>query len=476
MQNESVVPVIKDENEPNAKLVFKPSSWLVQIDYINQLLRLNTSLIAVLAEAASGKTTFISLLQKELEPTIKSHVIKAIDSCSEAEFLSELQTAFELKAEKESKFSNLVAQVNEKQAPVLVIIDDTQNLPDSFLQEMLSELKNQTTNNFFHLCLVADFSLAASLFQLEGELIPTLELGNLTAVEAKTYLRSVLPESSQLDKILTSQGLEQFYETTKGNIARINAHKETLLKSVSMNSDEQGSYFLKSCSYLATAVFAIVAVFYFWQNQMFSSDQVEKAGAYAQPLAEIMQPLPSLIPIITKLHPKKVLVSQLPDINQALLTQASIIPPWYVAAVKQQVQPSPKRIVDIKLSEENDSSLVVRDRVLVIPKAIAGQKTSSQKPAAEKSLKQTKVTDKFYTIQLVASPKYGDIKRFMNENKIKENAQIRIANKQGLDWYVLTIGEYSQLRQAQEAIKNFPDDLIRFHPWIRPVAQLKSLG
>lgn len=472
MQNESIVPAIKDESGQSIKLVFKPSSWLVQIDYINQLLRLNTSRIAILAEAASGKTTFVSLLQTELDPTIKSHVIEAIESCSEADFLTELQTAFDLSDENEVKFANLVAQVNEKKASILVIIDDAQNLPDSFLQEMISELKNQTTNNFFHLCLVSDFSLAASLFQLEGELIPTLELGHLTAVETKTYLRSILPESNQLDKVLTSLGLEQFYEATKGNIARINAQRDTLLRSVSLNSDEQGRYFLKGCSYLATAVFALVAVFYFWQNHSFpSSDPVQNAQAYPQPIAEILQPLPSLVPIVPRLRAKQVLVSQLPDINQAMLSQASVIPPWFVAAVKQEVQPSPKRIVDIKLGDENDSSLVVRDRVVVIPKSIAAQKTAAKKP-----LKQARDKDKFYTIQLLASPKYGDIKRFMNENKIKDNAQIRIANKQGFDWYVLTIGEYSQLRQAQDAVKNFPEDLIRFHPWIRPVAQLKSLG
>ncbi len=55
------------------------------------------------------------------------------------------------------------------------------------------------------------------------------------------------------------------------------------------------------------------------------------------------------------------------------LTLVSYIAPWYVAAVKQPVQPSPlRKMITIALNEEgdefNDSSLVVMDKVVVIPK------------------------------------------------------------------------------------------------------------
>lgn len=49
---------------------------------------------------------------------------------------------------------------------------------------------------------------------------------------------------------------------------------------------------------------------------------------------------------------------------------ASRIPAWYLAAIKRQVLPSPKRIIDVKLDDDYEDSLVVRDRVIVIPKTI----------------------------------------------------------------------------------------------------------
>jgi DamX protein len=503
MQNEAMGPVIQDGI---AQQVFKPGSWLDKIEYINHLVLVNNILIAILAEPASGKTTFVNLLQSDLDPRIKSQVLRATVSFSQRDFLAQLDAASHLAIDTEINLANLVADINERKEPLLIIIDDAQHLPESFLQEALFEIKNQGSKGCFHLCLVADFSLAATLNKLEGDFIHTLEPGNLTAIETKTYLRSVLPASKKLDKTMTEQGLAKFYDLTKGNIASINAEMTAYFSPASANSDDQYKYLLRGASFLAAAAIALVASSYIWPNRFLPSsedfmDEYESTQTYA----EISQPLPSLIPIIPEREP--ILVSQLTDINQELRSKRSLIPSWYVAALNQQAQPSPRRVVDIKIDDENDDSLVVRDRVVVIPKmltilpieqvaknvvpkipALTKQRVlvvrkqkalaiKKQRPqAVAKQSVQAKVNNKPFTIQLMASLSQQNLKRFVESHKINETVKIRLTKRDGIDWYVLTIGEYNQKEHAKAVIKNLPAELARFNPWIRPVAQLKGLG
>ncbi|CDZ78656.1 cell division protein DamX [Legionella massiliensis] len=487
MQNEAIEPGIKEG--PVGKQVFKPSSWLTKIDYINHLVLFSNVMIAVLAERASGKTTFISLLQAGLDSNIKSHVIQAKAPFSQAELLTQLSTAFHLKADSDTKLRDLIAQINERKAQILLIIDDAQYLPDTFLQEVLSELKEQGASSFFHLCLVSDHSLSTSLNKMERELIHSLEPGNLTVTETKTYLRHVLPFSKKLDKTMTEKRLDHFYKLTEGNIARINAQMIDYFCFAATTSSDKRKYLIRGLSFAATAAVALIASSYIWQNQFLpSSVDLSSGHEFEESVAEISQPLPSLVPVVPVAERELILLSELPNIHQELIKRPSQIPAWYVAAMRQQVQPSPKRVVDVAIEDESDDSLVVRDRVVVIPKTIAipppAQVTETipeqiapvpvQQAAAPKAV--PKVIDRPFTIQLLASPKQEDIMRFVNNHKIKKTAKIRLTKRDGADWYVLTIGEYNQVEHAQAAIKSLPTELARYNPWVRPVSQLKATG
>ncbi|MBA3536921.1 MAG: SPOR domain-containing protein [Tatlockia sp.] len=502
MQNEAIVPVIQNGIPQQ---VFKPGSWLVTIEYINHQVLSNNLMIAVLAEPRSGKTTFVGLLQSELDSRVKSQVLTATASFSQVDFLAQLNAAYPMTIDAEINLANLVAGINERKEPLLIIIDDAQYLPDTFLQEALFEIKNQGNKGFFHLCLVADFSLAPILNKLEGDSIRTLETGNLTAIETKTYLRSVLPASKKLDKTMSEQRLTKFYELTKGNIASINAQMTPYFCPASVNSDEKYKYLLRGASFLAAAAIALVASSYLWPNRFLpSSEDFQDEYESAQSFAEISQPLPSLIPIIPEREP--ILISQLTEINQELLTKRSLIPSWYVATVNQ-VQPSPRRVVDIKIDDENDDSLVVRDRVVVIPKILTIQQIEQVAPevipkipvvtsqkvvgvAKQRPLLNTKpraqrirnkspqvsVKNKPFTIQLMASLSQNNLMHFVKSHKITETVKIRLTKRDGVDWYVLTIGEYKQREHAKAVLKDLPAELARFNPWIRPVAQLNALG
>jgi DamX protein len=139
---------------------------------------------------------------------------------------------------------------------------------------------------------------------------------------------------------------------------------------------EKRHYLLRNLSFLIIAALALCASPYIWQNRFLtSSTKLAMNNETIEVPTESSQPFASFIPFVPEMEREQILLSQLPDIFQALITQKSRIPAWYASATRQQVQPSPKRIVDVQLDDENDDSLVVRDRVVVIPKVIKGSQT-----------------------------------------------------------------------------------------------------
>jgi DamX protein len=249
-----------------------------------------------------------------------------------------------------------------------------------------------------------------------------------------------------------------------------------------LEADEQPKYLLRSVIFLAIAALALIASSYIWHSPYLpSSMDFADYDEDLKPIVEIIQPLPSFVSRIPA--EEMILVSQLIDINHELASQASKIAPWYLSAVNQPVQPSPRRIVDVKLDEEPfDDSLVVRDRVVVIPKTIP---LSQAKPTTQvvqlipqvskNQTAQDGVKSKPFTIQLMASFKEEDLRRFVHKHSIK-GIKITLTQRDKLNWYVLTLGEFQQKEQARAAIKNLPSELALFQPWVRPTADLYGLG
>lgn len=76
----------------------------------------------------------------------------------------------------------------------------------------------------------------------------------------------------------------------------------------------------------------------------------------------------------------------------------------------------------------------------------------------------------------MASPNQAKLKKFVATQKINKLVKIRLTKRDGIEWYVLTIGEYKQREQAKAYIQNLPASLSQFNPWVRPLAQLSALG
>ena len=487
MQNKVVEPDNQqDRTDAFVKQVFKPSSWLSKIEYINHLILFNNVMITVVAEQGAGKTTFTEVLQTGLDASINSVVIKAAANFSKFELLAQLNTFFGPLNPCEHDLANLVKEINERKTHVLVIIDDAHHLTDSFLQEVLGELEQQGDKGFFKICLMADFSLVARLNQLDNSLIYQVELGGLSEIETKTYLINSLASHKKLNNSFSDKRLTQFYQLTAGDISRINKQKTDYFCIKPVNNRS----WLRSMSFVATAAVALIGSSYIWKNQFLpSSINSPNSSELFDQYADVQQPLPSLIPIVPHIVKEPLLISRLPDINHELASQPSKIPIWFAGAIIQKSQPSPKRVVDVALEEEENDSLVLRDRVLFIPKSLSGnehiredkqqrlsqennlvksqKRSSSSKPTVVKAkkmsgsslksrpLKPVKITQKQFTIQLIASRKQEDLLRFLTSHKLKAGTKIRLTKRGGLDWYVLTLGEFGQLTQAPSGKKQF---------------------
>ncbi|WP_019217357.1 AAA family ATPase [Legionella tunisiensis] len=505
MHNEAIESGNQDEN-PRAKHVFKPSSWLTKIDFINHLVLFNNKMLTVLAEQGGGKTTFISLLQAGLDTSIKSHVVTATAPFSQADFLIQLAAIFHLRDDAEPTIANILHQINERKAHVLVIIDEAHHIPDILLQDILIALQQQKENNFFHFCLVSDFSIIASLNKLKADsfeaLIHTLEPGVLTESEMKTYLLHALPAPKRLDKTMTDKRLGQFYQLTGGNIARINSQMVSYFCPRSLKAGVQQKSFAKRLNIATSMVVVVLASVYLWQHQhLVSPDKLlPPEQDLPEPVTVISEePLSSVVPAVPQIQQEPELVSEMPVIRQQELV--SKIPAWYIAAEVQPVQPPPlKRITNIVLDDDegNDDSLVVMDRVVVIPKTLQKQSLTGIErgnPATRENISDTELKQRIaqsvtengkvikdkavkeqYTIQLQSSQNQDDLKRFIRSHHIELHAAIRLTKRQGMDWYVLTLGEYDQFAQAKVVVNNLPAELVRFKPWIRSLSGLKALG
>ena len=333
---------------------FKPSSWLAKINFINHLVLFNNVLMVVVAEKGAVKTTFMKLLRSSLDADIQSIAMAATPVFSSHDFICQVLDAVHLPREMDEPIlmDGLLDQINERQTPVLVIIDDAQFLSEDFLKELLTHIKKRGNKSFFHVCLLSDFSLVSPLNQFHREefkdFIHTIEPGSLSEIETKTYILSRLSTKNS-EKVVTEARMEQFYHLTSGNIARINTHLTHFFSPIEPKR-----------SYVGRLIFATVVLFailinstYWWYEQN-KREQLEGLTARAKLLQEFDE---------ARLSGEAVK----PFLEERLTSQ---ILPYTVASVHLTVEPAPLKRVLADALEEDDffqGNLVVMDKVVVIP-------------------------------------------------------------------------------------------------------------
>lgn len=468
-------------NQP--RTLFKPSSWLAKIDFINHLILFNNVLITVLSEKEGGKTSFSTLLQNNLDQQIKSVAMTVQPPCDRQEIINHIAAQLHLNHDAETNIQSIVAQVNERKAHVLLIIDNAQHVPESLIKEAMLAIKNQGDFGFFHLCMVSDYSVVATLNHLANEqfnnLIHSLELGPLNESETRTYVLQRAMTARLINRPLSDTQFKQFYQLTKGNLAKINANLEPFILKCSEPRKNSKMMLLKRTS-MAISAAVVVGASYLYFNGTFSLNQ----------LPEIAQ--------LTASTPIKNIIGKVPAQNEL----ASFIASWQDSSTRQFVHyalPKKQILDDVFDEDQNINTVAIVDKVLVIPTVkrtketlVRTQPDVARAPAVSESklvqiyqpaqakVAKAPVTRKtganLYTIQLVASHKVSDVHRFRQSNKLFAKTKVRhFTNAKG-SWYILTLGEFDSRTKAQDEAKALPADLAKLNPWIRPVGGLSNIG
>lgn len=419
------------------RILLKPDSWLSKIEFINHLILFNNTLITVLSEKAGGKTSFASLLQEHLDPQINPLLITIKAPCNREDIISSIAEQFHLKQDEHTDMSSLVAQINERRAHVLLLIDDAQHLPEIFIKEVMLAIKNQEGFNFFHLCLLSDYSIVAALNGFSASffngLVHTIELNALTEAETRTYVLERATASRLINKPLSEAQFKKIYQLTKGNVAKINSSLESFIFNFAN------------------------------KRELTTLDKVKKFGI---PVGSAVLSTLCCLFIAKAFNQEpstnRVIAAAAKPVQQATLV--SHIPSWQEEATRELVEHTlaVKQNLDVISKEANGATIAL------VEQAQRHASIEQNKAALTQALQ-----EKLYTIQLVASTDKIDMKRYIKSNKLLySTAKLNHYTEHNVIWYVLTIGEYSNMTDAQESIKKLPPSLKRLNPWVRPLATL----
>ena len=446
----------------------------------------NNTLITVLSERDGGKTSFSTLLQNNLDSQIKSIALTVEPPCNIDSLINDIATRLHLHNDAQTNFSSIVAQVNERKAHVLLIIDDAQHLPESFIKEAMLAIKKQEDFGYFHLCLVSDYSVVATLNSLAVEqlanLVHTIELGSLNESETRTYVLQRAMTAGLITRPLSDAQFKQFFQLTKGNLAKINANLEIFILNCSPHENRKKSLMVKKTSVAIAAAAAVAGSVYLYIENFYLKESI------ASEIAAI------------NIVPKEQVVEQITvQPAYAAVQINSYIASWQDSSIVQLVHNElpKKQILDgLDDPEQMPNTIGVVDKVVVIPTVKVKEQAikvvteiHNKKPLAESKPAYTesnlsyiaksplnKPSTNGYTIQLAASHNIGDVQRFQKNNHLAEQTKIRhFTNAKG-SWYILTIGDYDSRNQAQVKVKNLPAKLAKLKPWVRPVSNLSDVG
>ncbi|STX28257.1 DamX-like protein [Legionella beliardensis] len=439
-------------------LLYKPNNWLAKINFINHLILFNDLMIVVMAEQGGGKTAFIQLLQEGLSAEISAYTVDAKVPLAEAQTLTQIEKFCHLPASSEPQLSDLVEKINTLKKHILIIIDNAHCLREDFLKNLLHEVKKYR-NNFFHVCLASDFSLNPLLNVLHGDtfkdLIHTIDLGLLSKQETKEYLLKKLPVSTKgLNKQLTDKILNEFYDLTSGCIAQINTH---LASFFNLNKTNY-SFLTKRLPVITSLFLLLLAMTYLGQAKIKSNSP---AASYAD---------------LTKGN--GTIKSNLIRHNDIKLDSKLLAIPINHEQESLPLQEErTKTVTATALDQHHQEFVTVNESTIasaIFPEEIAETVLESSLLAIDEVFKQSNLAkttaeqqlENFYTIQLLAGADKEGLNHFLRKQPI-QGTTINHLKRRGKDWFVLTLGEYSQSNQAKIALQQLPPELRKLKPWVR---------
>lgn len=499
--------------------LLKPRKWLVAVDLINRLALTSQVVMAVLAEQGGGKTSFVKLLLENADKKMIARATSATLFFSATHIVRQIAQCLELPWDASLTLADAVASLNTKKRHFLMIIDEAHFVSQPLLQELLQLIKESGEDNYFHLCLFADFTLTARLRALDSDHFPnmiySMVLGDLSEQEAKTWvLKNIILPLGPSVKV-DEQAIKLFYQRTQGNVALINSQKDEFFhKNTNYFGQMLGSFWRKR-------KLGFAGIYDIWQ-QLACKPMMRKPFAFLLKLTDRLSPSPAFTraAVFIKnllswpvLKPKRLytaiaftflasLAWQLLSLHSAEGLQenkvlsdrtntnivsarkevkyyTSSIPALTVASVRSEVAPAPLRTFDS--DEPPIDKLVVMDSVVVIPKVavhrnLAPRKAPTETKLALASPTSTVSSTHHYTIQLVASQSKKELERFIKKQRLGGKVKVRSVKQRGATWFILTMGDYNKKSEAVTAMKRLSHNLALYKPWVRTVSAYTAVG
>ncbi|WP_367605793.1 AAA family ATPase [Legionella sp. W05-934-2] len=489
---------VNKQSDHHAKQsLLKPVSWLAQLDFVNHLLLFNNVMLVAFAEKQGGKSTYMQFLQQNLSDTFDTYTTQSKVPHDEGTIVAGLANHLNLVKPKQATMADICHQVNERGHHTLLIIDDAHNLPQKQVEALLDIVKSQPQTPYFHVLLLADYTLLPLLNQLSSkdaeDAIHSIELGPFAKDEIKTYLYQKVTDERLRTKI-NAKTCDRFYQLTKGQIATMNHEMASFSSSVTAN---KGKLFnrVKQFSALAAVLLLGFISIQLWQGfdlrqtltlvkQTPTHPNIASKNASYPNLAKAQVFEDTSFPLTSRLnkikvpyqepavesHLAMVKMEQLADGTKLTQPSTHMLESTLHAAIKA---PSIDEHTKFKPETESKPTLVVKAGVSQQPeKATVTQPIDSKLVSiqfAKAPPQKSKLPPK-YTIQLVATHQIKFLKALSVKFPVTSLKIYTYPIKQnGEQWFILTAGQFTTWSEAHDALSKLPAEYQKFQPWIRPI-------
>ena len=468
-----------------ANVLFEPPSWLLKIDFMNQLILNNNVLISLLGKKGSGKTSFAHMLQEKIDLNIMSVVLTAAVPFEQDKIVEQMSTLLDVSDA--LSVLDIAVQMNERKAKTLVLIDDAEHLHESFIIELLEALKQQGEYGYFHVCLLSDFSLVKLTSRLARDqykdMIHSIELDPLNESEAKAYIADHMVSTSAHQSPLTVRQLQDFYALTEGFIGSINEKfDEFLEKQLTPTLQWNDNFIIYGA--IAILLLFVTGIGYFLYSEPsnnVNANELEQLASRDMELSQIELPMTSEVPVYSQdathqamqtvhLQKAELLVKRddedVDGIDESLVVLDKVI-------AKPTITPPPKKVKPQPTPKPATPARQVHKRPM--QKHLASVRSRASLP--QKTYSPVLMSPKGqFTIQLFAGRDKHKLEHLARTYGAISGIKICSFEKHGETWYVLTKGGYANKQMAHHAVATLPQKLVALKPWVRSTSNLKSIG
>ncbi len=77
-----------------------------------------------------------------------------------------------------------------------------------------------------------------------------------------------------------------------------------------------------------------------------------------------------------------------------------------------------------------------------------------------------------YTLQLAALSSVAEVQQFLDRYKVKDSIYIYPTVRNGVNWYIVSYGNFPTIQVARDAVNKLPADVQKLEPWAKSLSQV----